>query len=89
MTARGAAGASQDEALKVTLWARGVHAEAAELKVIASRARLAKASGVVDRLVALDVNKALLEGVLSGDLLIDVNDAGAVVFGSFSAAATE
>ena len=53
--------------------------EAAALKVLTARVRKAKAEGVAERLVALDVNKALLDGVLSGELLIDVEE-GNVTF---------
>ena len=85
MTARGAGGAGPDDALKVILWVRGVHAEAAELKVLSTRVRLAKAENVVDRRMALDVHQALLNGVLGGELLVDVDDAGDVVFSSATA----
>ena len=77
--ARGGAGASGADALAVVTWARGVHEEAAALKILTARVRKAKSEGVAERLVALDVNKALLEGVLSGDLLVDVAD-GNVIF---------
>ena len=72
MKARGEAGASGADALAVVTWVRGVHEEAAALKILTARVRKAKAEGVAERLVALDVNKALLDGVLSGELLIDV-----------------
>ena len=79
MKARGGEGASGADALTVVTWVRGVHEEAAALKILTARVRKAKAEGVAERLVALDVNKALLDGVLSGDLLIDVVE-GNVVF---------
>ena len=79
MRARGGEGASGADALTVATWARGVHEEAAALKILTARVRKAKAEGVAERLVALDVNKALLDGVLSGELLIDVK-AGNVCF---------
>ena len=80
MKARGGEGASGADALAVVTWVRGVHAEASALKVLTARVRKAKAEGVAERLMALDVNKALLDGVLAGDLLINVDEAGSVVF---------
>ena len=61
-------------------WARGVHAEAAELKTLTIRVRLAKAQNAPERQIALGVNQALLDGVLSGALSVDVNGAGAITF---------
>ena len=77
---RGAQGASQEEALAVVLWARGVHAEAAELKTLTTRVRRAKTMNAAERQVALMLNQALLSGVLSGSLIVDVNEAGIVSF---------
>ncbi|WP_395091453.1 hypothetical protein [Armatimonas sp.] len=77
---RGASGASQEEALAVVNWARGVHAEDAELKVLTTRVRRAKAQNAPERQVALDLNKALLDGVLAGSLVVDVNESGSVAF---------
>ena len=77
--ARCGAGVSQPDTLTAVQWARDVHEEVAALKVLTARVRKAKSEGVAERLVALDVNKALLEGVLSGELLIDVAD-GTVTF---------
>ena len=86
ITARGGAGASQADTLTAVQWARGVHEEAAALKILTARVRKAKSEGVAERLVALDVNKSLLAGVLSGELLIDVVD-GDVAFRTPVAAA--
>ena len=72
LKARGGAGASEADILRVVLWARGVHEETAALKVLTARVRKAKAEGAAERSMVLDVNKALLEGVLSGSLLVDV-----------------
>lgn len=80
LKARGGSGASQEEALAVVLWARGVHTEAAELKALTARVRRAKAQNAAERQVALDLNKSLLDGVLAGSLLVDVTEAGSVAF---------
>ena len=77
---RGASGASQQEALAVVLWARGVHAEAEELKTLTTRVRRAKTLNAADRQVALTLNQILLDGVLAGSLIVDVNEAGAISF---------
>ena len=77
---RGAAGASQQEALAVVNWARGVHAEEAELKTLTTRVRRAKALNAPERQVVLDLNKALLDGVLAGSLVVDVTESGSVAF---------
>ena len=77
---RGASGASQEEALAVVNWASGVHAEDAELKVLTTRVRRAKAQNAPERQIALDVNKALLDGALAGSLVVDVNEAGSICF---------
>jgi hypothetical protein len=58
---RGAAGATQEEALAVVNWTRGVHAEEAELKTLTTRVRPAKALNAPERRVVLDLNKALLD----------------------------
>ena len=80
LKSRGAAGASQQEALAVVNWARGVHAEEAELKALTTRVRRAKAQNAPERQIALSVNQSLLNGVLSGALSIDVNAVGAITF---------
>lgn len=80
LKARGERGATQGEALAVVQWARGIHNEAAELKTLSTRVRLAKAENVADRQIALTLNQQLLDGVLSGALAVDVNEAGDICF---------
>ena len=80
LKSRGERGATQEEALAVVTWARGVHAETAELKTLTTRVRRAKAQNAPERQIALGVNQALLDGVLSGALAIDVNEVGAITF---------
>lgn len=77
---RGTVGASQEELLTVVSWARGVHAEADELKALAMRVRRAKAQNAPERQIALSVNQTLLDGVLAGVLIVDVNAEGSVTF---------
>jgi hypothetical protein len=80
LKSRGERGATQEEALAVVTWARSVHAESAELKTLTTRVRRAKAQNAPERQIALGVNQALLDGVLSGALSVDVNEAGAITF---------
>ena len=87
LKARGGSGVSQGDALAVVSWARGVHAEGAALKALATRVRKARAEGVAERQMAHEVNKALLDGVLAGTTTIDVTEDGSVVFGDPSAVA--
>jgi hypothetical protein len=86
LQARGAAGAGLGDALAVVSWARGVHAEGAELRALATRVRKARAEGVAERQVSYEVNKALLEGVLAGTMSIDVGEGGSIVFGDTASA---
>lgn len=81
LKARGARGATLVELQTVILWARGVHDEGAELTSLARQPRRAKSQGAPERLAAFQVNKHLLEGVLSGVFSVDVNEAGQVTFG--------
>ncbi len=80
LKSRGERGATQEEALAVVTWARGVHTEAAELKTLTTRVRRAKAQNAPERQIALGVSQSLLGGVLSGALSVDVNDEGAITF---------
>ena len=73
-------GATQQEALAVVLWARGIHAEATELNALSTRVRRAKTENFADRQVALLLNQALLAGVLEGTLSIDITEAGELTF---------
>ena len=80
LKSRGVRGATQEEALAVVTWARGVHAEAAELKTLTTRVRRAKAQNAPERQIVLDLNQALLNGVLAGSLIVDVDENGSVSF---------
>ena len=80
LKSRSERGATRDEALAVVQWARGVHAEAADLKALSTQVRKAKAENFAERQVALKLNQTLLEGVIAGTLAIDVNEAGAISF---------
>ena len=80
LKSRGERGATQEEALAVVLWARGIHEEVSELKALSTRVRRAKTENAAERQVALVLNQALLDGVIAGSLAVDVNAAGAITF---------
>ena len=80
LKSRGERGATQEEALAVVMWARGIHEEAAELKALSTRVRRAKTENAAERQVALMLNQSLLDGVLSGALAVDVSESGAITF---------
>lgn len=80
LKARSESGATQEDALKVVSWARGVYEGGTELKALATRVRKVRGEGVAERQVAYEVNKALLDGVLSGAMTINVDESGAIVF---------
>ena len=48
--------------------------------MLTTRVRRAKAQNAPERQVALDLNKALLDGVLAGSLIVDVTESGSVAF---------
>ncbi len=77
---RGGKGAPQSALMAVTEWARGVHEEDTTLRQLKTRPRRAKAEISAERIAKFDVNKALLDGVLAGQIGIDVDDEGNIVF---------
>lgn len=87
LQARGRAGATLEDALRVILWARDVYAEAAEIAQLQTRVRLARSENLVERQTAYEVNKALLDGVLAGVLTVNVDEAGSLLFGHAELAA--
>ena len=80
LSSRGERGATQEEALAVVMWARGIHDEATELKALSTRVRRAKTENAAERQIALMLNQSLLDGVISGSLAVDVNEAGGITF---------
>ena len=80
LKARGGKGAPQSALVSITEWARGVHEEDTALRQLKTRPRRAKAEISAERIAKFDVNKALLDGVLAGQVGIDVDDEGNIVF---------
>ena len=73
-------GLARARSRKTLCRARGVHAEAEELKALTVRVRRAKTENAAERQVSLTLNQALLNGVLAGSLIVDVNESGSVSF---------
>ena len=88
LKSRGSKGATEDLLGKVVGWARGVRAEGDELKTINSRPRRTKNQPSTDRTASHDLNRALLDGILTGGITIDVQDDGKLLFLSAGAIPT-
>ncbi len=72
---------SESDAVAVVSWARGVHEEGAALRALGTRATKSRAEGVVERQIAHEVNKTLLDGLLSGGMTINIGEEGSAIFG--------
>jgi hypothetical protein len=72
--------ASQKDMEIVLGWVRSVGGEAEALKELVKRPRRAKAEGASERIAKLELNKALLQGLLAGELIISVDADGDIVF---------
>ena len=80
LKSRGSKGATQDILASVVGWARSVRSEGEELKVINSRPRRTKNQAPIDRTATYEMNRALLDGILTGGITIDVQDDGQLIF---------
>ena len=80
LKSRGGKGAPQSALIAIVEWARAVHEEDTTLRQLKTRPRRAKAEISAERIAKFDVNKALLDGVLAGQVGIDVDDEGNIVF---------
>jgi hypothetical protein len=80
LKSRGAKGATQDVLQNVVNWARSVRTEGDELRVLASRPRRLKTQAPVERTARYEMNKALLDGILTGGITLDVLEDGQIVF---------
>jgi hypothetical protein len=61
-------------------WVRNVGAESEALKELVKRPRRAKAEGAGERIAKLELNKALLQGLLAGEFTVGVDADGDIVF---------
>jgi hypothetical protein len=80
LKSRGSKGATQETLQSVISWARTVRAEGEELKTLQSRPRRQKNQPSVDRLVKYEMNRALLDGILAGAIVLDVQEDGELLF---------
>ncbi|GEM_PF-788888 len=91
LRSRGAKGATQDALQSVISWSREIRAEGEALKELSSRPRRQKTQAPADRVSRFEMNRALLDGVLAGTVLLDLRDDGSFLFlhrDSVTAAAT-
>jgi hypothetical protein len=76
-----ASGSASQKDMEIVLeWVRNVTLEAEALKELSKRPRRAKAEGATERIAKLELNKALLQGLLASDLAVDVDSDGEIVF---------
>lgn len=80
LRSRGTRGATQEILASVVAWARSVRSEGDALRGLAGQPRRQKTQAPADRTARYEMNKALLEGVLSGNIALDVHDNGDLVF---------
>jgi len=80
LKSRGESGAAQSAIISVIEWARNVHEEDAAMRQLKTRPRRAKAEISGERVAKFDVNKALLDGVLAGQVGINIDEDGNIVF---------
>jgi hypothetical protein len=72
--------ASQKDTEIVLTWARNVGNEADALKELVKRPRRAKSAGASERIAKLELNKALLQGLVAGQFVLSVDADGDIVF---------
>jgi len=80
LKSRGARGATQDTLQSVITWARGIREEGDALRDIAGRPRRPKIQAPSERIAAYEMNRALLDGILQGAIVLDVQEDGTLVF---------
>ena len=73
-------GATQEALNAAVTWARSVRAEGDALRDLANSPRRQKSQTSPDRQARHDMNKALLEGILAGEIALDVADNGDLIF---------
>jgi hypothetical protein len=77
---RGSKGATPELLQKVIEWTRAIREENEAYTELANRPRRRKAAFANDRLAKYELNKALLDGILAGDLTLDILEDGSMVF---------
>ncbi|MBC8134977.1 MAG: hypothetical protein H8F28_03715 [Fibrella sp.] len=82
LRSRGDLGASPEMLQRVVAWARSVRTETNLLHELAERQRRPKTGTEPDRAQDNEMNRALLDGVLGGSIVIRVADDGGFTFAS-------
>jgi hypothetical protein len=82
---RGGKGATPEHLQKVIQWVRAIREENEAYAELASRPRRRKAAFQADRMAKYELNKALLDGILSGEVTLDILEDGSLVFAHVSA----
>lgn len=84
LRSRGSTGATPDLLSSVISWAREVREEGDVLTELGSRPRRRKTAPAPERIARYEMDRALLDGVLKGTVLLDVQEGGQLLFKSAS-----
>jgi hypothetical protein len=82
---RAGKGATPEHLQKVIQWVQAIRAENEAYTELAGRPRRRKAAFQAERMAKYELNKALLDGILSGEITLDILDDGSMVFAHTSA----
>ncbi len=82
LRSRGEQGARLDMLQGVLVWARNVRSETEALRELGERQRRPKGGAEPDRLLQNEMNRALLDGVIEGTIIIHLADDGSFSFAS-------
>ena len=80
LRSRGTAGATSDLLQSVIGWAREIREEGDTLTELTSRPRRRKTAAAPERIARYEMDRALLDGVLAGTVLLDVREGGQLLF---------
>ncbi len=84
LRSRGSTGATPELLASVISWAREVREEGDVLTELGSRPRRRKTAPAPERIARYEMDRALLDGVLKGTVLLDVQEGGQLLFKSAS-----
>lgn len=85
---RGGKGATPDLLQKVIQWVRSIREENEAYTELANRPRRRKTVFQADRMAKYELNKALLDGILAGEITLDILEDGSMVFAHTTAKET-
>ena len=80
LKSRGTVGATSDLLQSVIAWAREIREEGDVLIELTSRPRRRKTAAAPERIARYEMDRALLDGVLAGTVLLDVREGGQLLF---------